>query len=96
MTYISQHANGPILRKETDVKLLNRADRLPIQHGRGAGKLKKKDWRSKGLGHLSVIGGGGGSGEGYILFAWGKDGVETIFGGGVPLPLPDMVNDIEK
>ena len=46
MTYISHHANGPILRKETDVKLLNRADRLPIQHGRGAGKLKKKDGRS--------------------------------------------------
>ena len=49
MTYISYHANGPILRKETDVKLLNRAGTLPIQHGRGAGKLKKKteearDW----------------------------------------------------
>ena len=96
MTYISHHANGPILRKETDVKLLNRAGTLPIQHGRGAGKLKKKRLKKQGTGTFKRDKGGGGSWEGYILFAWGKDGVETIFGGGVPLPLPDMVNDIEK
>ena len=69
MTYIGHHANGPILRKETDVKLLNRAGTLPIQHGRGAGKLKKKRLKKQGTGTFKRDKGEGGELRGiYIIY----------------------------
>ena len=70
MTYISYHANGPILKKKTDVKLLNRAGTLPIQHGRGAGKLKKKRLKKQRTGTFKrdTGGGGGGGGRGIYIF----------------------------
>ena len=72
MTYISHHANGPILRKETDVKLLNRAGTLPIQHGRGAGKLKKKRLKKQGTGTFKRDKGGGGELRGIYIICLGE------------------------
>ena len=71
MTYISHHANGPILRKETDVKLLNRAGTLPIQHGRGAGKIKKKRLKRQGTGKFKGDRGGEGGAERDIYYLLG-------------------------